>query len=296
MIYWISYPILLCLCITLTSAAECSKYVKVASGDYCYKLWTDNGLTEAQFHDFNPGINCDALQLGQNICVKIAEECSKTYKIASGDYCYKIWTDNNLTEPQFHDFNPDINCDALQIGQQICLQRSTSSLPKCTKAYKIVSGDSCYKIWTDNNLTENEFHAINPSINCDALQIGLEVCLDGQSPPLQGCIKDYEVIPGDNCLTIQKDFVISLPELLYLNKNLNCSNLGAGQKFCLAMENVTYECLQYEAFTSTFCSSLVEKFNITQDQFKVINYGWDCASNTVSLPFFKGVLLVFILG
>lgn len=275
---------LLCLISKSALAVECTKYVKVAAGDYCYKLWTDNGLTEAEFRSLNPDIYCDALQIGQQICVSAAsssDDCSKTYKIVAGDYCYKIWTDNNLTESEFHDLNPNINCDALQIGQEICLKKG------CTKKYKIKSGDYCYKLWTDNGLTEAEFHALNPDVNCDALQVGQEVCLDPPTttpttPTLQGCFNEHEIIAGDTCLTLQQDFMVSMSELAFFNKKLDCNNLQVGQKVCLSSVDTRFECLHYEVFTSDLCQVMKERFNITLDQFKTLNYGDDCASSKVS--------------
>lgn len=48
---------------------------------------------------------------------------------------------------------------------------------KCAKTYKVVAGDYCYKIATDNGLTLDQFYAINPTVNCNPLQIGVVVCV-----------------------------------------------------------------------------------------------------------------------
>ena len=45
----------------------CQTYI-VQSGDTCYNIWKSKGQTEAQFYALNPGINCSALQIGQQIC------------------------------------------------------------------------------------------------------------------------------------------------------------------------------------------------------------------------------------
>ncbi|GMH39231.1 hypothetical protein BSKO_07129 [Bryopsis sp. KO-2023] len=47
----------------------CPRVHTVESGDICYNIWRSNGLTEKQFRDLNPGINCNALQIGQRLCV-----------------------------------------------------------------------------------------------------------------------------------------------------------------------------------------------------------------------------------
>ncbi|KIH54873.1 LysM domain protein [Ancylostoma duodenale] len=55
------------------------------------------------------------------------------YRIQSGDYCYKIWADNGLTEQQLLALNPGLNCNALNIGDRLdkkdSLGRAKSSYP-----------------------------------------------------------------------------------------------------------------------------------------------------------------------
>jgi chitinase len=52
-----------------SAGAACTKSVSVKSGDTCWALWTNNGLSEAQFSQLNPGVNCGNLQIGQSLCV-----------------------------------------------------------------------------------------------------------------------------------------------------------------------------------------------------------------------------------
>lgn len=49
---------------------SCKKNYTVVSGDYCYLIWTKNGITESQLRSWNPSLNanCD-LQPGQVLCV-----------------------------------------------------------------------------------------------------------------------------------------------------------------------------------------------------------------------------------
>jgi LysM repeat protein len=47
--------------------------------------------------------------------------CTNTYTVQSGDYCYLIWTKYGLSENQFKSLNPGIDCNNLQIGQQVCV-------------------------------------------------------------------------------------------------------------------------------------------------------------------------------
>lgn len=54
----------------------------------------------------------------------------------------------------------------MQIGQTVCI----APAPTCTKTVTVKTGDTCYTIWTANGLTQSEFEALNPGVNCNALQ------------------------------------------------------------------------------------------------------------------------------
>ena len=48
----------------------CAQFIPVQSGDTCFRLWISNGLTEDEFFDLNPDIDCSLLQIGQEICIR----------------------------------------------------------------------------------------------------------------------------------------------------------------------------------------------------------------------------------
>lgn len=48
----------------------CARSYKVVPGDYCWKIATDNGLTLDQLYQLNPGLNCEPLQVGVNLCLR----------------------------------------------------------------------------------------------------------------------------------------------------------------------------------------------------------------------------------
>jgi LysM repeat protein len=49
----------------------------------------------------------------------------------------------------------------------------------CAQTYNVVEGDTCYAIATTNNISLDQFFALNPTIDqkCTALAIGQEVCI-----------------------------------------------------------------------------------------------------------------------
>lgn len=52
------------------NTGSCKKNYTVVAGDYCYLIWTKNGISEAQLRAWNPSLNAAcALQPGQVLCV-----------------------------------------------------------------------------------------------------------------------------------------------------------------------------------------------------------------------------------
>lgn len=51
------------------NSGSCSKYYTVISGDICWNIALRSGLTLDQLLSYNPGLNCYALQIGQQICL-----------------------------------------------------------------------------------------------------------------------------------------------------------------------------------------------------------------------------------
>jgi len=176
----------------------CSRSHTIQSGDSCWKIWTDNGLSEQELYSLNPGINCNALVPGNTVCVAAGSGggggggggttggCSRSHTIQSGDSCWKIWTDNGLSEQELYSLNPGINCNALVPGNTVCVAAGSGgsgggggggTTGGCSRSHTIQSGDSCWKIWTDNGLSEQELYSLNPGINCNALVPGNTVCV-----------------------------------------------------------------------------------------------------------------------
>ncbi|MCJ1390857.1 Glycoside hydrolase 18 protein [Xylographa bjoerkii] len=121
-----------------------------------------------------------------------SSSCTKTYTVASGDTCYIIYTKYALTAAQFMALNPTLNAAcALTVGQVVCIAGPTSatstthtSTPSatptstCTKTYTVVSGDTCYAIYTKLGITDAQLMAWNPSLDaaCD-LSVGQVSCV-----------------------------------------------------------------------------------------------------------------------
>lgn len=348
---------------TITPTPPCTEVYQVVSGDYCYLIWTEFGITEAQLYAWNPTLdaNCD-LQVGQILCVAESSStvsatsttgvsttitsasgsptptaCTGYYTVVSGDYCYAIWTEFGITQAQLYAFNPtlDANCD-LAIGQVLCVSESptttSSSLSTtttsasasatptaCTKYYTVVSGDYCYLIETNFGITSTQLYAFNPTLdaNCD-LSIGQVLCVS-ESPTSTSssittsvstttssvsstptpCTKYYTVVSGDYCSLIETNFGITSAQLYAFNPSLdtNC-DLSVGQVLCVsespssisgstvsttvsttsssASSTPTATCTKYYTVVSgDYCYLIETNFGITSTQLYAFNPSLD---------------------
>jgi len=259
--------------------------------------------------------------------------CTQAYQVVSGDYCYLIWTEFNITEAQLYAWNPtlDTNCD-LQVGQILCVAESTSTSTSssstgvsasttsssasatptaCTETYTVVSGDYCYAIWTKFDITQAQLYAFNPTLdaNCD-LSIGQVLCVS-ESPTTTSasststsssasstptaCTEYYTVVSGDYCYLIYTKFGITLAQLDAFNPTLdaNC-DLSVGQVLCVsqspastsssiatttsssASSTPTVVCTEYYTVVSgDYCYLIYTKFSISLAQLDAYNPSLD---------------------
>jgi hypothetical protein len=62
--------------------------------------------------------------------------------------------------------------DSLVLPENSQSMASTVNSASCGKTQVVVSGDTCYSIYTAAGITSDEFYSLNPGINCNALQVG----------------------------------------------------------------------------------------------------------------------------
>lgn len=184
---------------------SCTKVHTVQGGDTCFKLWQANAISDQTFRSLNPGINCSNLQIGQRLCVGSTSSpsgratqptqsapapsvaspaqqsptgCARYHTIVSGDLCHLLWSRYRISQQLFYTLNPGIACQNLRIGSRVCIAgASPASTSGCRRIHRIVSGDTCYALWTRFGIAESRFRSLNPSINCSNLRIGNTLCL-----------------------------------------------------------------------------------------------------------------------
>ncbi|KAJ7228066.1 hypothetical protein C8J57DRAFT_1147505 [Mycena rebaudengoi] len=232
------------------SGGGCNQTYTVISGDTCSAIESRTGVSDAQLHALNPGIDsgCTNLQVGQTLCLPGGaggggDGCAQTYTVVSGDTCSAIESSTGISDAQLHALNPAINsgCTNLQVGQTLCLPEGADGGGGggggCAQTYTVVSGDTCFAIESKTGVSDAQLHALNPAINsgCTNLQVGQTLCLPVGAGGGDGCAKTYTVVSGDTCFTIESKTGVSDAQLHALNPGINsgCSNLQVGQTLCV---------------------------------------------------------------
>ncbi|CAE6397296.1 unnamed protein product [Rhizoctonia solani] len=105
---------------------------------------------------------------------------------------------------------------------------SLSWAASCGKTHTVASGEGCWSIYTDAKITQTQFLAINPGLDCAVLQLGQQVCT------AVACSKFYTVQSGDYCYKIQTEQNISDTDLKTLNPGFTCEEIFPGQSVCVA--------------------------------------------------------------
>ncbi len=112
-----------------TSVGSCGSFYQIQSGDFCYNIAIKQGqMTLRDFLALNPGLNCDLLREGDKVCVRSGggangvgrRQCLflSNYLVQRGDTCFALAARFRL---ELRLFTASLDCDHLQIGQQICI-------------------------------------------------------------------------------------------------------------------------------------------------------------------------------
>ncbi len=129
-----------------------------------------------------------------------SSHCPKLYTVRPGDTCFEVEAKFGISDQSFHAWNPKLtaNCSNLVLGNAYCIQppqngtNSTSGSndtgvalgevmagSECTNLYKVQTGDNCTFIEHKFNITNKQFHAVNPNVyqNCTNLLAGVDYCV-----------------------------------------------------------------------------------------------------------------------
>ncbi|KAF8365622.1 lmd-5 [Pristionchus pacificus] len=289
------FLLLVCGILAAVAAAAagklCGEWKKVESRNTCYSIRTASGLSEELFAQLNPSVKCDALQVGQKLCISETDKlfCYEHVTVSSGESCWSIRTAHQLDEREFMEMNEGLNCDLLSIGQKLCARAGVEqpmlistvtpveSEPvfECPETVAVVSGDTCHGLMERYGLNTTEFDALNDDVDCDSLHVGSSVCASRE-----GCQLRYETQQGDSCHRIAVAFKISVEELKEEN-DVDCDRLQVGRRLCVwrsssaEVSNLTCSAVSRVKEGDT-CWSLSIAHGISVDDIRMLNPRIDC--------------------
>ncbi|CAI7927284.1 unnamed protein product, partial [Closterium sp. NIES-54] len=144
--------------------------VHVVPGLTCDSVRSTFGMSEANFTQLNPKLNCSSLAIGDDIYVSDGTLCATPYTVTTDDTCESIAAAFSMTRLEFLRLNDDLPCGRLKAGQQVCVAHGTPDMPACQEFVTVAEGDSCDTIMRAARppLSAQEFYTLNPGINCNA--------------------------------------------------------------------------------------------------------------------------------
>lgn len=218
----------------------------IRAGDTLYSIALRFNTTVAILLQANPGINPNALFIGQTICVPVVAPppttCPTgftTYVIAAGDTLYSIAIRFNTTVAILLQANPGINPNALFIGQTICVPTIAPPPVTCPSGfttYIIRAGDTLYSLAIRFNTTVAILLQANPGLDPNSLVVGRIICVPAVTPPPGTCptgFTTYVIIAGDTLYSIAIRFNTTVAILLQANPGINPNALFIGQTICV---------------------------------------------------------------
>ncbi|KAJ7283214.1 hypothetical protein C8J57DRAFT_1462365, partial [Mycena rebaudengoi] len=210
------------------------------------------------------------------------DNCLQYYEIQTGDTCLAIEIVNEISDDEFHLWNPEIdsNCANLIVGLSYCVFGpaiiTSISVPIPTTPFSIPPDTS----------TES------PTSTSAAGTVPTNVAIGTIT---SGCLLYYTIQPNDNCDVINTKFSITLSQFINWNPEVNsiCSNIILEEAYCVsgpaisstpvpsptAPGTITTGCAEYYTvvpvynFSSAgdFCGKIEDQFGISLLQFLTWN-------------------------
>ncbi|KAK3312003.1 hypothetical protein B0H66DRAFT_100717 [Apodospora peruviana] len=296
----------------------CSNVKEVVAGNTC-AIIADKRCTIslATFREYNKGINCDNLQIGQKVCCTPGDVpppdplvpapvpyCTNWKTVAAGQTCAYI-ADKRCTVSltTFNSRNTQLNCNSggPKVGQTFCCNEGrVPPVDECSNAKTVVSGNTCLQIADKRcTISVDKFIEYNPQLVCDNLKIGEPFCcnegrvpLPGPPPNADGTCKTGTVVNGDSCESLASKCGIGGDYITQFNPKAGfCSGLKGGQVFCCGRgnlpdlrpkKNTDGSCFAYTVKKDESCSSIAVSHQLTEDElykFNTKTWAWNGCKN-----------------
>ncbi|KAG8711766.1 hypothetical protein FRC08_015475 [Ceratobasidium sp. 394] len=257
--------------VVISTNAACTKTYSVVGGDTCISIPQKNSISSYQLTKLNPSLNCNALSVGQSLCVMDSTyNCQPVYTVKSGDSCFNIASTNGIDTNQLINNNPQLgNSCAIQPGQNLCVAKpSTTTKPGNYNGHELSSSyfysymheDLHRQIWrqaiaSSNSISYYQLTYLNPTMSCTALSIGRSLCITASQ---YNCQPVYTVKSGDTCSAIAAANSITVDQIITNNPNLGSScAISVGLTICIKSgATATTATTSSAAPTSTACTRL----------------------------------------
>ncbi|KAJ7465728.1 hypothetical protein FB451DRAFT_423455 [Mycena latifolia] len=219
--------------------------------------------------------------------------CGYYYNIAEGDTLASIANISDNTEADLISWNAELATAVPAVGKAICVIFPTGNytlIPEtppenvspfatteCADYYTTVANDSCDTIAAAQDITSEQFLALNPGLTCVGLLAGAAYCdfpltpILNTGPPsnlatgsLKNCTTYYTIASGDSCTTVDQKFNIALADLLRWNTALTstCTTIGLSEAYCVAGGGDACSKI-YTVASGDSCGAIETKFGIT---------------------------------
>jgi LysM repeat protein len=161
---------------------------KVNSGDTLWKISTSNQLTVQELMQYN-NLTSASIYVGQDLSLiaphthePAPEITTTTYTIKSGDSLSLIAKNYNTSVTEIKSIN-NLTSDMIYVGQVLKVTNGTNgttSEATDSTTYTVKSGDSLWRIATNNNLTVTQLKSYN-NLKTDAIYLGQVLQLTANS-------------------------------------------------------------------------------------------------------------------
>ncbi|MHC0039298.1 C40 family peptidase [Pseudoneobacillus sp. C159] len=159
---------------------------KVQTGDTLWKISNNNNLSVQELMQYN-NLTSSTIYVGQELSLlaphshPVETPQPVTYKVKAGDTLYLVAKQNNSTVNEIKSLN-NLSSDMIYIGQVLIIgvlpapatpepTPVPTPAPSTAKTYTVQSGDSLWKIATNNGLTVTQLKNFN-QLTSDNIYIG----------------------------------------------------------------------------------------------------------------------------
>ncbi|KAJ4393375.1 hypothetical protein N0V93_002583 [Gnomoniopsis smithogilvyi] len=173
---------------SLTEDEGCTDYVDVCSGCGwdCSTILDLYNITIAQFYVWNPlvGSQCTGMQLGYQYCVSnttVTDDTTQTYSTKTVSETTSASSGSvSSTAPPTTTAATATTTTATTTGATAPAATQTGQPSNCDEWYVVQDGDYCYLIYTEYNISSDDFYAWNPAVSSD--------CSSGLWPGYAYCV------------------------------------------------------------------------------------------------------------